>query len=94
MNNEGILLFIYFCEESRRLTRLQDLSTSCWKVRNASTMAGELTGMERKCVKGCFALAVSASRLMRVRADRTPLRIPPEITAKPQYNIHRRLPKT
>ena len=39
-----------------------------------------LTGMDRKCVNGCFVLAESMSRLIRVLADKTPPRSVPETT--------------
>ena len=39
-----------------------------------------LTGMDKKCVNGCFVLAESTRRLIRVLADKTPPRSVPDTT--------------
>lgn len=64
-----ILTFEHFC------------STSSLKCRKFSWMAGWLRGKDRKCVKGCLLRKLSRSTSSRVRAETTPLRCCPVITA-------------
>lgn len=61
-------------------------STSSLNCRNFSWMAGWLRAKDRKCVKGCFLRKLSRSTSIRVRAEMTPLRCCPVITAGKHSN--------
>lgn len=61
-------------------------STSSLNCRNFSWMAGWLRAKDRKCVKGCFLRKLSRSTSIRVRAETTPLRCCPVITAGKHSN--------
>lgn len=78
MNHFVLFKKIWFCF---LLTMEHFSSTSSWNFRNLSCTSTSLRKKDRKWVKGCLLLNVSRRTSIRVRAEITPFRCWPVITA-------------